>query len=234
MAMQEDQMLFEKEREEVRIAGTKLDRYGLIALTGGNVSCRMPSGEILVTPSGMIYEDMVSSDVLVMDIEGKIIEGKRAASVDTIALLYIFKNMPHINAVIHTHQPYATAVSLVADELPCIVTTLPNATKGPVKVCPFSSAASIDMGIQTVNNAGSTLAVILKCHGVIALGTSLKEALYSCVYLEEAAKTYVYARSIQNNIACLSPAQWQQAADTFKYYGQDKAPMPEELRKTIS
>ena len=227
-------MLFEQEREEVRIAGTKLDRYGLIALSGGNVSRRMPSGEILVTPSGMIYEDMVSSDVLVMDIEGKIIEGERAASVDTIALLYIFKHMTQINAVIHTHQPYATAVGLVTDELPCMVTTLPNATKGPVKVCPFSAAASIDMGIQTVNNAGSTLAVILKHHGVIALGTSLKEALYSCIYLEEAAKTYVAARSMSDKIPSLRPEQWQQAADTFKYYGQDKPPMPDELRKTIT
>jgi L-ribulose-5-phosphate 4-epimerase len=227
-------MLYEKEREEVRIAGTKLDRYGLIALSGGNVSLRLPSGEILVTPSGMIYEDMVPSDVLVMDIEGKIIEGERAPSVDTVALLYIFKKMPHINAVIHTHQPFATAVGLVADELPCVVTTLPNATKGPVKVCPFSSAASIDMGIQTVNNAGSTLAVILKSHGVIAIGTSLKEALYSCIYLEEAAKTYVYARSMSDKVACLKPEQWQQAADTFKYYGQGKPPMPDELRKTIS
>ena len=227
-------MLFEQEREEVRIAGTKLDRYGLIALSGGNVSRRMPSGEILVTPSGMIYEDMDSSDVLVMDIEGKIIEGTRAESVDTIALLYIFKHMSQINAVIHTHQPYATAVGLVTDELPCIVTTLPNATKGPVKVCPFSAAASIDMGIQTVNNAGNTLAVILRHHGVIALGTSLKEALYSCVYLEEAAKTYVFARSMSDNIVSLRPEQWQQAADTFKYYGQDKPPMPDELRKTIT
>ncbi|MDR0453102.1 MAG: class II aldolase/adducin family protein [Treponema sp.] len=227
-------MLYEKEREEVRIAGTKLDRYGLIALSGGNVSLRLPSGEILVTPSGMIYEDMVPSDVLVMDIEGRVIEGERAPSVDTVALLYIFKNMPHINAVIHTHQPFATAVGLVADELPCVVTTLPNATKGPVKVCPFSSAASVDMGIQTVNNAGNTLAVILKSHGVIAIGTSLKEALYSCVYLEEAAKTYVYARSMGGAMACLKPEQWQQAADTFKYYGQGKPPMPDELRKTIS
>ncbi|MDR1574765.1 MAG: class II aldolase/adducin family protein [Treponema sp.] len=227
-------MLYEKEREEVRIAGTKLDRYGLIALSGGNVSLRLPSGEILVTPSGMVYEDMVPSDVLLMDIEGTIIEGERAPSVDTVALLYIFKKMPHINAVIHTHQPFATAVGLVTDELPCVVTTLPNATKGPVKVCPFSSAASIDMGIQTVNNAGSTLAVILKSHGVMAIGTTLKEALYSCVYLEEAAKTYVYARSMSDKVACLKPEQWQQAADTFKYYGQDKPPMPDELRKTIS
>ncbi|MDR1252375.1 MAG: hypothetical protein LBK62_09425 [Treponema sp.] len=66
------------------------------------------------------------------------------------------------------------------------------------------------------------------------LAVHLKEALYSCVYLEEAAKTYVYARSMSDNPACLKPEQWQQAADTFKYYGQGKPPMPDELRKTIS
>ncbi|MDL2258147.1 class II aldolase/adducin family protein [Eubacteriales bacterium OttesenSCG-928-K08] len=221
--------MFAKEREAVYKAGMKLDRYGLIALSGGNVSTRMPSGEILVTPSGMIYEDMVAEDVLVLTPEGKVIEGTRKASVDTEALLYIFAHMPHIGAVIHTHQPYATAVGLVADELPCIVTTLPNATKGPVKVCPFSSAASIEMGIQTVENAGDTLAVILKNHGVMALGSTLKEALYSCVYLEEAAKTYILARSMSNQVACLTPEQTQQAVDVFKYYGQGKETMPEGL-----
>lgn len=226
-------MKFEKEREEVKLAGIKLDRYGLIALSGGNVSVRMPSGEFLVTPSGMIYEDMTASDVLVMTEDGKVLEGERKPSVDTEALLYIFRKMPHINAVIHTHQPYATAVGLVADELPCVVTTLPNATKGAVKVCPFSSAASIDMGVQTVENCGDTLAVILKSHGVMALGTSLKEALYSCVYLEEAAKTYVFAHSMSDKVACLSPAQVKQAVEIFRYYGQGKAAMPEDLVKTV-
>ena len=226
-------MLFEKEREQVRQTGIKLDRYGLIALSGGNVSVRMPSGEFLVTPSGMIYEDMVSSDVLVVSEDGKVLDGERTPSVDTEALLYIFGKMPHINAVIHTHQPYATAVGLIADELPCIVTTLPNAVKGPVKVCPFSSAASIDMGVQTVENCGDTLAVILKNHGVMALGTSLKEALYSCVYLEEAAKTYIFARSVTDNIASLSSAQIKQAVEVFRYYGQGKEAIPAELTKTV-
>ena len=226
-------MRFENERREVIKAGVKLDRYGLIALSGGNVSVRMPDGSVLVTPSGMIYEDMVPADVLVVNLDGNILEGERTPSVDTEALLYIFRHMPHINAVIHTHQPYATAVSLVADELPCCLTTLANATKGPVKVLEFSSAASIDMGIDTVNNAGDTLAVILRNHGVMALGSTLKEALYSAVYLEEAAKTYVYARSMSPDIRLLSPAQERQAVEVFKYYGQDKAPMPKGLTDRI-
>lgn len=226
-------MKFESEREQIIKAALKLDRYGLIALSGGNVSSRMKSGEILVTPSGMIYEDMVAEDVLVVDIEGNVVEGERAASVDTAALLYIYKHMPNVNAVIHTHQPYATAVSLVEDELPCIVTTLANATKGSVKVLPFASAASIDMGVQTVEHAGDQLAVILRNHGVIGLGATLKEALYACVYLEEAAKTYVYAHCISHNVSELTPAQVQQAVEIFKYYGQGKAPMPEDVTKPV-
>ena len=81
--------MFEQEKISIIEAGKKLDRYGLVTLSGGNVTLRMPTGEILVTPSGMIYEDMVPEDVLVMDIEGNIIEGERKPSVDTVALLYI-------------------------------------------------------------------------------------------------------------------------------------------------
>ena len=77
----------------------------------------------------MIYEDMTPEDVLVMDIEGRILEGERKPSVDSKALLYILKKMPQVNAVIHTHQPYATAVGLITDELPCNLTTLEGVTK---------------------------------------------------------------------------------------------------------
>ena len=108
--------MFEKEKRELIKGGMKLDRYGLVSLAGGNLSLRMPTGEILVTPSGMIYEDMVEDDVVVMDVNGKIIEGTRKPSSDTEAILYIFRERPDINAVIHTHQPYATAISLIQDE----------------------------------------------------------------------------------------------------------------------
>ena len=134
--------MFEKEKADVLKACLRMDKYGLIALSGGNVSLRMPTGEVIVTPSGMIYEDMVPEDMLVVDLDGNVIEGERKASVDTLALLYIFKHRPDLNCVIHTHQPYATGLGLVMDEIPCNLTTLANATQGPVKVAPYSSAAS--------------------------------------------------------------------------------------------
>lgn len=220
--------MFEKQKLEVIQAGIKLDRYGLIALSGGNVSYRMESGEVLVTPSGMIYEDMVAEDILVVDLEGKVLEGTRKPSVDTQALLYIFKHRPDIKAVIHTHQPYATAIGLVEDEFPVAVTTLANATKGAVKVCPFSSAASLEMGVETVENLGDQLAVILKHHGVMAVGDSLKQALYACIYMEEAAKCYVAARSM-GTPAKMTPVQVEQAVQVFNYYGQGSAEMPDEV-----
>ncbi|MBE6081552.1 class II aldolase/adducin family protein [Acidilutibacter cellobiosedens] len=221
--------MYKKEKDEIIKAGIKLDRYGLIVLSGGNVSLRVEKDKILVTPSGMIYEEMVTDDIILMDLTGNIIEGKRKASVDTKALLYIYNNMTDVKAIIHTHQPYATALGLIQDEFKCNLTTLANATKGSVKVCSFSSAASEQMGIEAVENLNGKLAVILKNHGVIAVGNSLKQALYSCVYLEEAAKTYCIAKSMSDNIAMMTDKQIEQAVRIFDYYGQGKEEVPEFL-----
>ncbi|AYW49705.1 class II aldolase/adducin family protein [Tetragenococcus halophilus] len=213
--------MFEKEKQEVIDAGTKLDRYGLIALSGGNISLRLPDEEILMTPSGMVYEDLSVDDIIVTNLDGKVIEGKRRPSVDNVAIRHIFKERKDINAIIHTHQPYATAIGLVTDEIQCNLTTLANAVRGPVKVAPYSSAASIDMGIQTVENLGDQLAVVLKHHGVVGVGDSLKQALYSTIYLEEGAKTLVMAHAYGgNNMATLTDEQVQTAVGIFEDYGQ--------------
>lgn len=225
--------MFEKEKLEIIKCGMKLDKYGLIALSGGNLSARMESGEILVTPSGMVYEDMAADDVLVMDLTGTIIEGTRKPSSDTEAILYILQQRPDLSAVIHTHQPYATAIGLIADEFKVNLTTLANAAGGNVQVTPFSSAGSIDMGIDTVKYLGDSLAVILAHHGVITVGNSLKQALYAAVYLEEAAKCYLAARSV-GEPKTMTDAQIAQAVEVFKYYGQNTAVIPKDLVQRIS
>src|SRR5699024_5519606 len=190
-------------------------------LSGGNITYRAKTGEILMTPSGMVYEDLIPEDIVVMNLDGEIIEGDRRPSVDNEAIRYIFKEKPELNAIIHTHQPYATGIGLVIDEIPCNLTTLANATKGPVKVASYSSAASIEMGIQTVENLDNKLAVVLKHHGVIAVGDSIKEALYAAIYLEEAAKTLLVAGSYNNNnMAELNQKQIDDAVAVFEDYGQ--------------
>ena len=212
--------MFDTQKQEVLNAALKLDRYGLIALSGGNVSCRMDSGEVLVTPSGMIYDDMVPEDILVVDLDGNIIEGERKASVDTEALLYIYKNMPQVNAVIHTHQPYATGLGLVMDELPCNLSTMANATEGPVAVAEYGDPGSLSMGVEAVKAIGDRLAVVLKHHGVIAVGRDLRQALFSCVYLEEAAKTVSVALSTGMPLATMTQEQIDEAGAVFHRYGQ--------------
>lgn len=212
--------MFDAQKKDVLNAALKLDRYGLIALSGGNVSWRMDSGEVLVTPSGMIYDEMVPEDILVVDLEGNIIEGERKASVDTKALLYIYKNMPQVNAVIHTHQPYATGLGLVMDELPCNLSTMANATEGPVAVAEYGDPGSLSMGVEAVKAIGDRLAVVLKHHGVIAVGRDLRQALFSCVYLEEAAKTVSVALSTGMPMATMTQEQIDEAVAVFHRYGQ--------------
>ena len=213
--------MYEKEKEDIIHAAIALKEYRLIALSGGNVSIRTEQGHVLVTPSGMLYESMAPSDIVVLDIEGNTIEGKRKVSVDTEAILYILKKLPEVNSVIHTHQVYASAVGLVEDVLPAAVTTLPNACLGPINVAPFRSAASIEMGIIAVEYLNNKRAVILKNHGVITVGSTIKEALYSAVYLEDAAKTYIMSK-VLGNPSILNQEQVEEAVGKFKpgAYGQ--------------
>ena len=218
--------MFENEKQQILDAAKKLDRYGLIALSGGNVSWRMDTGEVVITASGMIYDEMVPSDMLVVDLDGRIVEGTRKASVDTEALLYIYKEMPRVNAIIHTHQPYATGLGLVMDEIPCNLSTLANATEGPVAVASYGDPGSLSMGEKAVEYIGERLAVVLRHHGVIAVGRDLRQALFSCVYLEEAAKTVSVALSTGRDMATMTQAQIDEAVAVFHRYGQN--PIDEE------
>lgn len=224
--------MFFEEKRDIISSGIKMDRYGLIALSGGNLGLRTATGEILITPSGIIYEEMKPDDILVMDIEGSIISGDKKPSSDTAAILYIFKHRPDLNAVIHTHQPYATAVGLIQDELEVCLTTLANATRGSVKVCSYSSAGSVDMGIDTVNNLGDSLAVILAHHGVMTVGKDLNQALYAAVYLEEASKCYLSAKAV-GTPKKMNSEQISQAIEIFNYYGQGTDQIPEHLLKRV-
>lgn len=211
--------MYEKQKRMVIDTALEIKRNGLVSLSGGNVSMRMENGHILVTPSGTSYESMKPRDVVVVDSKGSRVEGTLRESVDTVALLYIYGHMPEVNAIIHTHQPYATAAGLLGDVLPAAVTTLANVTLGEVNVAPYCSAASLDMGVQTVKYIGGRRAVILKHHGVITVGKDLKEALYAAVYMEDAAKTYLAAKSA-GEPAVMTEEQTQDAVETHKTYGQ--------------
>ena len=199
-------MLYEEMRNEIIQTALTMLRYDLISLSGGNVAVRTEDGLVLLTPSAMSYEAMLPEDVVLVDPEGNTVDGIRRPSSDMKALLYIFRNKPEVRAVIHTHQPYATAVGLIEDELPGCLVGILDACGPCVPVAPFTISSDEGMGKLTVDWCGSSRAVILRNHGVIAFGSSLDEALQSAVYLEEASRTYLAAKSA-GNVRLLSPEQ---------------------------
>ena len=128
--------MFEKEKKEILDAALEIKKCNLISLSGGNVSMRAGENLFLVTPSGMIYEEMTADDVVVIDRDCRVVEGTRKPSSDSPALVYMFEHMPHINALIHTHQPYATAAGFAANQIPEFLVTLIDANGAAVNVAP--------------------------------------------------------------------------------------------------
>ena len=212
--------MFETEKQAVLECALEMKRNRLVSLSGGNVSVRAGEDLFLVTPSGMIYEKMTPEDVCLVDGRGRLVEGRRKPSSDSAALLYMFAHMPQANAIIHTHQPYATALGLVCDELPADFTTVIDELHAAVHVAPFTRSSDEGMGILTVEHIGDALAVILKHHGVIAVGKSIDQALTAAIYLEESCQAYLAALATGLPIAHLTPEQIADEAEERGYYGQ--------------
>ena len=211
--------MYENEKKQVLDTALEIKKNGLVSLSGGNVSLRVDQDRYLVTPSGMIYEQMVPEDVCLIDGKCRLIEGERKPSSDAAALIYIFENLP-VNAIIHTHQPWATACGFIADEIPDFLVTIMDACKNPVRVAPFTPSSDIGMGELAVQYAGDSLAVILKHHGVVTWGEDLEEALFSAVYLEESAKTFAIAKAMGAKIPALDPELIAREKAGWETYGQ--------------
>ena len=217
---------FEVERESLITCALAMRASALIKGSGGNVSMRIPGAgpkgkdAFLVTPTAMDYDTMLPSDVVLVDEQGTTIDGRRRPTSDMAAVLYIFNHMPQVNVVIHTHQPYATALGLVVDELPADFTTVIDELHAAVHVAPFTRSSDEGMGVLTVEHIGDALAVILKHHGVIAVGKSIDQALTAAVYLEESCQAYLAALATGLPIAHLTPEQIADEAEERGYYGQ--------------
>ena len=196
-------MLHEKLRQDLIDTARKMEQYNLIRMSGGNVALRVED-MILVTPTAMAYDTMIPEDIVVVDCEGRVIEGKRKPTSDLKAILYILNHMPEVNAVIHTHQPKAVALSLITDKLPLISTTMVDEVKDEVNVAPFTISSDEGMGIQTVEYATRALCVILKNHGIMAFGKDLEQALSAAIYLEESCEVYMSALATGKDITVLT------------------------------
>ena len=189
-------------RRDVADLHAELVRYGLIVWTGGNVSGRVPGADLFVIkPSGVSYDDLAPENMILCDLDGAVIEGtagsERSPSSDTAAHAYVYRNMPHVGGVVHTHSTYATAWAARGEEIPCVITAMADEFGGPIPVGPFAIIGddSIGRGIVQTLSGHRSRAVLMQNHGPFTIGTSAKDAVKAAVMVEDVARTVQLARA---------------------------------------
>ncbi len=188
-------------RNEVAALHGELVRYGLVVWTGGNVSARVPGQDrFVIKPSGLGY-DAITPDALVLcDLDGAVVPGtpgsERAPSSDTAAHAYVYRHMPEVGGVVHTHSTFAVAWAARGEEIPCVLTAMADEFGGPIPVGPFAIIGddSIGRGIVETLRGHRSRAVLMRNHGPFTIGSSATDAVKAAVMLEDVARSVHFAR----------------------------------------
>jgi L-ribulose-5-phosphate 4-epimerase len=188
-------------RKDVAGLHAELMRYGLVVWTGGNISGRVPGADLFVIkPSGVEYEDITPDNMILCDLDGNVIPGTpgadRSPSSDTAAHAYVYRNMPEVGGVVHSHSTYATAWAARGEEIPCVLTAMADEFGGPIPVGPFAIIGddSIGRGIVETLAGHRSRAVLMQNHGPFTIGSSARNAVKAAVMLEDVARTTHIAR----------------------------------------
>jgi L-ribulose-5-phosphate 4-epimerase len=189
--------MLEELREILSELHQELPKNKLVRWTGGNISARDPqSGYVVIKPSGVRYEVLKPKHMVIVDLQGNIIEGKLNPSSDTASHLYIYRARPDVAGIVHTHSPYATAFAAVGQSIPVVLTAIADEFGGPIPVGGFALIGSEEIGKVVVESIGSSRAVLLKNHGVFTIGESAEAAVKAAVMVEDVAKTVWLAKQI--------------------------------------
>jgi L-ribulose-5-phosphate 4-epimerase len=190
-------------REQVASLHAELTRYGLVIWTGGNISGRVPGAELFVIkPSGVSYDDLAPENMILCDLDGNVVPGtpgsERSPSSDTAAHAYVYRNMPHVGGVVHTHSTYATAWAARGEAIPCVITGMADEFGGEIPVGPFAIIGddSIGRGIVATLDGHRSRAVLMQNHGVFTIGSDAKDAVKAAVMCEDVARTIHIARQL--------------------------------------
>jgi L-ribulose-5-phosphate 4-epimerase len=190
-------MMLEVLRKLVWELHLELPKNNLVAWTGGNLSARDPqTGLVVIKPSGLRYEHLHPEDMVILDLHGKIVEGSLKPSSDTASHLYIYRQRPDVNGIVHTHSPYATAFAANGRPIPAILTAIADEFGGPIPCGGFALIGGDQIGQVVVDSIGASPAVLLKNHGVFTIGKTAEAALKAAVMVEDAARTVWLALQI--------------------------------------
>jgi L-ribulose-5-phosphate 4-epimerase len=201
-------------RREVCELHAELTRYQLVVWTAGNVSARVPGYDLMVIkPSGVSYDELTPELMVVTDLYGTPVssfstdaEGELAEwsnpelspSSDTAAHGYVYRHMPEVGGVVHTHSTYATAWAARGEAIPCVLTMMGDEFGGPIPVGPFALIGddSIGIGIVETLRSSNSPAVLMQNHGPFTIGKDARSAVKAAVMCEEVARTVHISRQL--------------------------------------
>jgi L-ribulose-5-phosphate 4-epimerase len=187
----------------------ELVRNGLVAWTSGNVSARVPGTDLLVIkPSGVAYADLTAESMVVCDLSGTRVSGELSPSSDTASHAYIYRHLPEVGGVVHTHSRYATAWAARGEPIPCVITAMADEFGGEIPVGPFAPIGGEEIGraVVTTLSGHRSPAVLLRSHGVFTVGATARDAVKAAVMWEDAACT-VHLASVMGQVTPLPPGQ---------------------------
>jgi len=214
-------------RDEVATLHAELVRYGLVVWTGGNVSGRVPGADLFVIkPSGVSYDDLTPAAMIVCDLAGRVVQGDLAPSSDTAAHAYVYRAMPQVGGVVHTHSTYASAWAARGEPIPCVLTAMADEFGGEIPIGPFALIGGDDIGkgiVSTLSRHRSP-AVLMRNHGVFTIGRDARAAVKAAVMCEDVARTVHIARQLGEPTA-IAPEDVDALYDRYQnVYGQPEAP----------
>ena len=213
-------------RKDVAALHAQLVRYELVVWTGGNISGRVPGADLFVIkPSGVEYDDLTADNMILCDLDGTVVEGEHSPSSDTAAHAYVYREMPQVNGVVHTHSTYATAWAARGEAIPCVITAMADEFGGDIPVGPFAIIGddSIGRGIVQTLSGHRSRAVLMQNHGVFTIGKSPRDAVKAAVMAEDVARTVHIARQL-GEVIPIPPDKIDSLFDRYQnVYGQPAA-----------
>jgi len=186
-------------RANVAALHAELPRNGLVVWTAGNVSERVPGANLFVIkPSGVSYDELSPESMVVCDLDGTLVDGTRAPSSDTAAHAYVYRHLPEVGGVVHTHSTYATAWAARGEPVPCVLTMMADEFGGEIPIGPFALIGddSIGRGIVETLRGSRSRAVLMRNHGPFTVGRDARAAVKAAVMCEEVARTVHIARQL--------------------------------------
>lgn len=192
-------MLLPELRAEVCRLHAELPKNNLVAWTSGNISARdAASGQVVIKPSGLRFDDLTPENMVVADLEGRVLEGELKPSSDTASHCYIYRHLPHVNGIVHTHSRYATAFAVVGESIPCATTAMADEFGAEIPCAGFSLIGGEEIGrlvVDTLKGHRSP-AALLQNHGVFTIGRTAEAAVKAAVMTEDNAAIVWAARQL--------------------------------------